>query len=107
MGVEEVGVEQDGKPVIQPPSWAMYPFDAVRLVREALDQREALGAPLLEALNQVNIVGANGDGRAYTPEYHEGVSPADVYIAGFDGFVFKPVADDPLSGTLPAVDQSR
>ena len=77
----------------------------MRLVEEALDQREALGAPLLEALNQVTIVGANGDGRGYTPEYHEGVSPADVYVAGFDGFVFRAVEDDPLSGLLPAVDQ--
>jgi ABC-type branched-subunit amino acid transport system substrate-binding protein len=105
MGVEKVGVEQDGRPVVQPPDWAMYPFDAVRLVEEALDQREALGAPLLEALNQVSIVGANGDGRGYTPDYHEGVSPADVYIATFDGFVFVPVTDDGLSGTLPSVNQ--
>ena len=51
MGVEKVGVEQDGRPVIQPPDWAMYPYDAVHLVEEALNQREALGAPLLEALN--------------------------------------------------------
>ncbi len=75
-------------------------------MQEALDQRETLGAPLLEALNQVNIVGANGDGRGYTPEYHEGVSPADVYVAGFNGFVFEPVKDDGLSGgPLPIVDQ--
>lgn len=105
MGVDEVGVEQDGRPVIQPPDWAMYPYDAVRLVEEALDQRETLGAPLLEALNQVNIVGANGDGRGYTAEYHEGVSPADVYVARFRGFVFEAVTDDGLSGPLPPVDQ--
>jgi ABC-type branched-subunit amino acid transport system substrate-binding protein len=105
MGVEKVGVEQDGRPVIQPPDWAMYPYDAVRLVEEALDQREALGAPLLEALNQVTIVGANGDGRGYTPEYHEGVSPADVYVAGFNRFVFEAVKDDPLGSLLPPVDQ--
>ena len=105
IGVEKVGVEQDGRPVIQPPDWAMYPYDAVRLVEEALDQREALGAPLLAALNEVNIVGANGDGRNYSAEYHEGVSPADVYIAEFRGLVFEAVKDDPLSGTLPSVDQ--
>lgn len=106
MGVEQVGVEQDGRPVIQPPDWAMYSYDSVRLVQEALDQREALGAPLLQALNQVNIVGANGDGRAYTPEYHEGVSPADVYVAQFDGFTFEPVTDDGLAGgVIPKVDQ--
>jgi ABC-type branched-subunit amino acid transport system substrate-binding protein len=105
IGVEKVGVEQDGKPVIQPPDWAMYPYDSVRLVEEALDQREALGAPLLASLNEVNIVGANGDGRNYSLEYHEGVSPADVYIARFRGLVFEAVKDDPLSGSLPPVDQ--
>jgi branched-chain amino acid transport system substrate-binding protein len=105
IGVEKVGVEQDGRPVIQPPDWAMYPHDAVRLVEEALDQREALGAPLLAALNEVNIVGANGDGRNYSAEYHEGVSPTDVYIAEFRGLVFEAVKDDPLSGSLPSVDQ--
>jgi ABC-type branched-subunit amino acid transport system substrate-binding protein len=105
MGVEKVGVEQNGRPVIQPPDWAMYPYDALHLIEEALTQREALGAPLLDALNVISIVGANGDGRGYSAEYREGVSPADVYIAGFDGFVFEPVSDDALSGTLPPVDQ--
>ena len=44
MGVEKVGVEQDGRPVIQPPDWAMYPFDALRLVEEAMtsSRRSAL-----------------------------------------------------------------
>ena len=51
------------------------------------------------------IIGANGDQRAYSAEYHEGVSPADMYFARFDGFVFVPVYDDPLSGTLPRVNQ--
>jgi hypothetical protein len=67
---------------------------------------DALGAPLLDAIdNGARIVGANGDQRAYNTGYHGGVSPADMYFARFDGFVFVPVSDDPLSGTLPAVDQ--
>ena len=60
-------------------------------------------------MNQLNggaqIIGANGDSRAYNADYHEGVSPADMYLARFEGFVFVPVDDDPLSGTLPRVDQ--
>ncbi len=28
-----------------------------------------------------------------------------MYFARFRGFVFEPVEDDPLSGTLPAVNQ--
>ena len=43
LGVDEVGVEQDGRPVVQPPDWAMYPYDAMHLVEEALNQTERLG----------------------------------------------------------------
>jgi ABC-type branched-subunit amino acid transport system substrate-binding protein len=105
LGVEKVGVRQDGRDVVQPPDWAMYAFDALGLVEAALRQSGALGAPLLSALNSVTIVGANGDSRGYSPDYHEGISPSDMYFAGFRGFEFVPVSDDPLSGTLPAVDQ--
>ena len=28
-----------------------------------------------------------------------------MYFARFDGFIFVPVTDDPLSGTLPTVNQ--
>jgi ABC-type branched-subunit amino acid transport system substrate-binding protein len=107
LGAETIGVEQDGHDVVQPPDWAMYPFDAVNLVADALTQVQRLGAPLLKALNAVSIVGANGDSRGYSAEYHEGVSPADVYIATFDGLTFVPVSDDALSGTLPRVDQLK
>ena len=63
--------------------------------------------PCLNAFstNGKKIIGANGDQRGYNAEYHEGVSPQDMYFAQFDGFVFVPVTDDPLSGTLPKVDQ--
>jgi ABC-type branched-subunit amino acid transport system substrate-binding protein len=107
-GVTKVGVEQDGKDVIQPPDWQMYPYDAVNLVAEAIKDAGALGAPLVQTLNDgTKIVGANGDQRRYNATYHEGVSPQDMYFARFDGFVFVPVSDDPLSGTLPRVDQLR
>ncbi|HET6549371.1 MAG TPA: ABC transporter substrate-binding protein [Solirubrobacter sp.] len=106
LGQDKVGVQQDGRDVIQPPDWAMYPYDALKLIAEALSQSRKLGAPLLHILNSgADIVGANGDSRGYNAEYHEGVSPADMYFARFEGFVFVPVEDDPLSESLPTVDQ--
>jgi ABC-type branched-subunit amino acid transport system substrate-binding protein len=106
LGADKVGVKQDGRDVIQPPDWAMYPYDALKLVENALSSSRAIGAPLLNQLNGgAQIIGANGDSRAYNADYHEGVSPADMYFARFEGFVFVPVDDDPLSGTLPRVDQ--
>jgi hypothetical protein len=106
LGADKVGVQQDGRDVIQPPDWAMYPYDALKLVEEALSSSRALGAPLLNQLNGgAQIIGANGDSRAYNAEYHEGVSPTDMYFARFEGFTFVPVEDDPLSGSLPTVDQ--
>jgi branched-chain amino acid transport system substrate-binding protein len=107
IGVQKVGVKQDGREVIQPPDWQMYPFDALNLVAEAISQGGKLGKPLLDLLNQVTIVGANGDSRGYNADYHEGISPADMYFATFDGFEFVPVTDDPLSGSLPKVPQLR
>src|SRR4051795_3991550 len=106
LGKDKVGVKQDGRDVIQPPDWPMYPYDAVNLVDEAINSSGALGAPLLQTINDgARIVGANGDQRGYNAEYHEGVSPQDTYFARFDGFVFTPVTDDPLSGSLPQVNQ--
>ena len=105
IGVQKVGVKQDGRDVIQPPDWQMYPFDSLNLVAEAVSEIGKLGEPLVKLLNQVTIVGANGDSRGYSADYHEGISPADMYFATFDGFQFVPVDDDPLSGTLPRISQ--
>jgi len=107
IGVQKVGVEQDGHDVIQPPDWQMYAFDSLNLVAEAITEIGKLGQPLLNVLNSATITGANGDSRGYNAGYHEGISPADMYFATFDGFEFVPVTDDPLSGTLPRVPQLR
>jgi ABC-type branched-subunit amino acid transport system substrate-binding protein len=105
-GKDKVGVKQDGKDVIQPPDWPMYPYDAINLVAEAATDAGTLGAPLVQALNDgTRIIGANGDQRAYNAGYHEGVSPQGMYFAQFDRFEFVPVTDDPLSGSLPRVPQ--
>jgi branched-chain amino acid transport system substrate-binding protein len=105
LGAEKVGMKQGGRDVIQPPDWAMYPYDSVNLVVEALDEVKQLGAPLMRVMNATHVVGANGDGRGYNATYHEGISPSDMYFAKFRGFTFVPVDDDPLSGSLPAVPQ--
>jgi branched-chain amino acid transport system substrate-binding protein len=105
-GIDKVGVQQDGKDVVAPPDWSMYPYDTVRLVATALEKSGAIGAPLLHTLEgNVVITGANGDERGFSESTREGVSPDDMYFALFHGFTFAPVTDDLLSQNLPAVDQ--
>jgi ABC-type branched-subunit amino acid transport system substrate-binding protein len=105
LGAEKVGVKEQGRDVLQPPDWQMYSYDSLNLVAEAMDEVGALGAPLMRAMNAATITGANGDSRGYNAGYHEGISPSDMYFATFDGFQIVPVKDDPLSGTLPFVNQ--
>ncbi|HMC67543.1 MAG TPA: hypothetical protein VKJ07_00180, partial [Mycobacteriales bacterium] len=105
-GVEKVGVQQDGKDVVAPPDWSMFPYDTVRLVAAGLQKSGGIGAPLLKTLEgNVVITGANGDERGFSAGTREGVSPDDMYFARFHGFTFAPVTDDLLSQNLPAVDQ--
>jgi branched-chain amino acid transport system substrate-binding protein len=108
-GVDEVGVQTAaGEDVIQPPEIAMYSHDFVLVLAAALaqvgaDDREAL----LDALNEVTVSGANGDERGFNLHNHEGVVDDDVYFARFEDMTFAPVDDDPLSSTLPEIDQLR
>ena len=106
-GVEKVGVQQDGKDVVAPPDWSMFPYDTVKLVAAALSKAGATGLPLLHTLEgKVVITGANGDERGFLPTTREGVSPDDMYFAVFHGFVFAPVTNDLLSQNLPSVPQT-
>lgn len=100
-GAEEVGVEAGGRPVIQPPDWSTYSYDAVKLTAAAVEA----GGPLLEALNSTVITGANGDERGFGPADREGVSPDDMYFGRFEDLRFSPVEDDILSTNLPDVPQ--
>jgi ABC-type branched-subunit amino acid transport system substrate-binding protein len=100
-GPDRVGVEADGRPVVQPPDWSTYAYDAVRLTAAAV----AAGGPLLDALNATVITGANGDERGFGPDDREGVSPDDMYFGVFDNLRFAPVDDDILSTNLPVVPQ--
>jgi ABC-type branched-subunit amino acid transport system substrate-binding protein len=100
-GVEQVGVEAGGRPVVMPPDWSTYAYDAVKLTAAAV----LAGGPLLTALDGTVITGANGDERGFGPTDREGVSPDDMYFGRFQDLRFAPVEDDLLSTGLPAVPQ--
>lgn len=100
-GAEEVGVTAGGRPVVQPPDWSTYSYDAVTLLAAAV----AAGGPIMDALNSTVITGANGDERGFGPADREGVSPDDMYFGRFADMRFSPVDDDILSTNLPDVPQ--
>jgi branched-chain amino acid transport system substrate-binding protein len=108
-GPDMVGVKTAaGKEVIQPPEYGMYPYDFVNVLAAAI--RAAHGSDptaVLDALNQVDVRGANGDERGFNEKNHEGVVDDDVYFAIFHDMTFAPVKDDPLSATLDTIDQTR
>ena len=108
-GAERVGVStRDGHAVVQPPDYAMYSYDFVYVLVAALFRaKTARGDALLRALEQVTVQGANGDERGFNENNHEGVVDDDVYFARFHDMVFSPVNDDPLSATLPPIEQRR
>jgi hypothetical protein len=51
-------------------------------------------------------VGANGDSRGFNVKNHEGVIDDDIYFARFRDMTYRPVEDDPLSASLPAIPQT-
>jgi branched-chain amino acid transport system substrate-binding protein len=108
-GVEEVGVKtRGGDEVVQPPEYAMYAYDFVRLLIAAIQAAGGVDdrAKVLAAMNEVTIQGANGDERAFNEKNHEGVIDDDVYFARFRDMTYEPVKDDPLSATLPTIAQT-
>jgi ABC-type branched-subunit amino acid transport system substrate-binding protein len=105
-GADRVGVVANGRPVLQPPDWAMYSYDAVLLISAALTiTAGATGAPLLAAVESASVTGANGDQRGFGPDDREGVSASDMYFGHFEALRFTAVTDDVLSTQLPAVAQ--
>jgi branched-chain amino acid transport system substrate-binding protein len=105
-GLEHVGVKTStGQEVIQPPEYAMYAYDFVRLLIAAIQHAGGAGdrAKVLAAMNEVTIQGANGDERGFNEKSHEGVVDDDVYFARFHDMTYRPVKDDPLSATLPEI----
>jgi branched-chain amino acid transport system substrate-binding protein len=109
-GVEKVGVRTSaGDEVVQPPEYAMYAYDFVRLLIAAVQSAGGAGdrAKVLAAMNEVTIQGANGDERAFNQKNHDGVVDDDVYFARFQDMTYRPVGDDPLSKTLPPIAQTQ
>jgi branched-chain amino acid transport system substrate-binding protein len=106
-GEQKVGVKSGtGRPVVQPTDLAMYPYDFVRLLATAVRAAQSTdGDAIISALNQVSVDGANGDQRGFNQRNHEGVVDDDVYFGRFEGMVYAPVKDDPLSATLPTIPQ--
>jgi branched-chain amino acid transport system substrate-binding protein len=109
-GPELVGVQtSSGQDVVQPPEHAMYSYDFVNVLAAALRQAGGIDdrSKLIRALNDVTVRGANGDERGFNLHNHEGVVDDDVYFARFRDMTFAPVKDDPLSSTLPIINQVR
>jgi ABC-type branched-subunit amino acid transport system substrate-binding protein len=109
-GVQLVGVETpDGARVVQPPDYAMYSYDFVNVLAAAIQRAGGVKdrEKVLAAMNQVSVLGANGDQRGFNERNHEGVVDDDVYFARFEGMTYSPVKDDPLSSTLARIDQRR
>ena len=106
-GPQLVGVKgPNGKPVVAPPDYAMYPYDFANLLIAALQAaKTADGDKVIAKLNEVSVAGANGDQRGFSQNNHDGVVDDDVYFAHFQHMVYVPVKDDPLSRTLPPIDQ--
>jgi ABC-type branched-subunit amino acid transport system substrate-binding protein len=108
-GAQQVGVRSAaGRPVVQPPDYAMYPYDFTHLLVAAIQSAKSTEpAKVLAALNEVSVEGANGDSRGFNRINHEGVVDDDVYFARFQGMTYRPVQDDALSATLPVIPQER
>jgi len=108
-GADRVGVKtSDGQAVLQPPEFAMYSYDFVHVLVAAITHAASVEPEkVTAALNEVTTQGANGDERGFNRHSHEGVVDDDVYFARFDDMTFAPVPDDPLSATLPPIQQTR
>jgi len=107
-GADRVGVKTAaGQNVLAIPEYAMYAYDFVNVLAAAVKQAGGAtdGQKLIAALNQVTVRGANGDERGFNLANHEGVVDDDVYFARFHDMTYRPVKDDALSSTLPAVTQ--
>jgi ABC-type branched-subunit amino acid transport system substrate-binding protein len=106
-GPQRVGVKgPNGRPVFAPPDYAMYPYDFTNLLTAALQSAKTTdGEKVIAKLNEVSVEGANGDERGFSQNDHDGVVDDDVYFARFEHMVYVPVKDDPLSRTLPAINQ--
>jgi branched-chain amino acid transport system substrate-binding protein len=107
-GPTRVGVRDSaGQAVIEPPEYAMYASDFANVLAAAIKRAGGVrdGRKLIAALDQVTIRGANGDERGFNVNTHDSVVDDDIYFASFHDMRFRPVTNDPLSVSLPAIAQ--
>jgi ABC-type branched-subunit amino acid transport system substrate-binding protein len=106
-GPDLVGVESKGRAVVEPPDYAMYSYDFVKLLAEAVKKANSTdGSKVIDLLNQVDVTGANGDERGFNEKNHDGVVDDDVYFGVFHDMIYTPVKNDPLSSTLDVIKQT-
>lgn len=107
-GVQKVGVKSRSHDVVQPPGWAMYPFDFVNVLVDAMRRSQSTHASevLVQAMEAAEATGANGDERSFNSKNHEGVVDDDIFFGVFRDMVWTPVRDDLLSATLPPIPQT-
>lgn len=107
-GIPRIGVRtRSGKEVIALPDYAMYSYDCVNVLAAALRSAGGPGDKLVAALEQVSVRGSNGDERGFNEHNHEGVIDDDVFFAKFTDMRLRPVRDDPLSRSLPVLQQTQ
>ncbi|HEU5212337.1 MAG TPA: ABC transporter substrate-binding protein [Gaiellaceae bacterium] len=109
-GPDLVGVKtKDGSAVTQPPEFAMYAYDMTQAILAALQTAGGADdrAKYVRTLGATTVEGANGDARSFNRRNHEGVIDDDVAFSRFHDMTFAPVADDPLSASLPAITQTQ
>jgi ABC-type branched-subunit amino acid transport system substrate-binding protein len=108
-GPQDVGVKSRNHVVIQPPDWAMYPYDFVNVVADAMrrSQSASPSVGLVRAFEETEVAGANGDERGFNRKNHEGVVDDDIFFASFRDMVWYPVRDDMLSASLPPIPQTE
>jgi branched-chain amino acid transport system substrate-binding protein len=108
-GPQRVGVRTaDGRDIVAPPEWAMYAYDFVKVVGDAVARSGSKrpSAALVNAFEDTEVQGANGDERGFNAKNHEGVVDDDIFFAAFKDMVWTPVGDDPLSASLPPIPQT-
>jgi len=106
-GIPRIGVRtRAGREVVALPDYAMYSYDCVNVLAAALRSSGGVGDELVAALEQVSVRGSNGDERGFNEHNHEGVIDDDVFFAMFSDMTLRPVRDDPLSRSLPVLQQT-
>src|SRR5262249_2321025 len=104
-GTQDVGVKTSaGDKVIAPPDFAMYSYDFVNVLTQALKAYGAKG--LVKGLEQVTARGANGDERGFNEHNHEGVVDDSIFFPRFHDMRWAPVKDAPLPRTLRVIKQT-